>query len=391
MKSKKIFFSIIFIIMIALGIMVYFGIGIFAPEEETKFTSEEAGRLEDLARRLFTPNPVIRNPDIPNTGSSTEYEVPQSSLLLPIIEYQAAEENLNYLQCLDCEFKEEHPDICVDHQCTFIGTPTNHLNFFFCDNPYIDGWDSGSFTINDLDNSYPSNLGTGNNDFYTIFRCLDTYKKDLVRNSGTCEELLDKTRSENQNIITHFLDELPANIKTELEEAIGDQVNGIPETGNTIDDYVLHNLYIQYINPAFSGFTNDYKDQLDELEESKFSEEVDSIFATCFGIHTAPSPEDVSCPLDGLPTARPLPPIQTPSIQYAELNSECPGGKRLQSADDCSTAFMELSNQFTPITPISMNNSNFPYGCGLVLGSDLIFNNNSSGSPNPSVAPLCNR
>ena len=97
MKSKKIFYLIIFILMVIVGLMAYFEIGIFAPKEENKFTPEEAAEFERLAREFTTPNPNVVNLDVPVTNDSIEYEIENSSLLIPIIEHQHAEESLAYL------------------------------------------------------------------------------------------------------------------------------------------------------------------------------------------------------------------------------------------------------------------------------------------------------
>lgn len=395
MKIKKLFILLFLLICITVAVMSYLEIGFFAPIPISKYDEDDIIELDDLERDFgSTPNPLVRNPDVvPDTNFDSSI-MTGTDLLIPIVEHRANEENLNYIRCLDCNYKESNPEICEDHNCNPLGDETHTFNYFFCDNPYVDGWDPSTFTITDIPESYPSNLGNGNNNYYNIFRCLDKYKKDLVRNNNTCEELLNKSR--NTSVINDFISSLPQDVKDQLQSAINrpnDPDNGIPDTGNTIDDYVLHNRYIQSTNPGFSGFRDTWGEQLDQIERDYFSEEVDSIFATCFGIETAPSPDDISCPLDnlGLTPPEPTVPIQTPSVLYGSLDSQCETSKTITSSQQCSDAYFELSNQYPKINPISYNTNSKPRGCGLLNGSDLIYNGQVSGSPHPSVVPLCRR
>ena len=76
---------------------------------------------------------------------------------------------------------------------------------------------------------------------------------------------------------------------------------------------------------------------------------------------------------------------------YGSLGNFCPVGKVIENEESCSDAFKEISNQYHQITPTVITDSNLPHGCGLVSGSDLVFNTNRSGGPNNTVVPLCNR
>jgi hypothetical protein len=392
MKKKLVIF--IFIIIIMLMVIVHFGVGIFADETETKYTEEEAVRLDELSRTLSTPNPYIRNPDVDTDFEFNKLEL--SSFLLPVVEWQVDEESMKYELCLDCEFKEDNPEYCEDQKCSPFGKETNELNFFFCDNPYVNSWDTSTMTINNAPDNAPSSIGQSNQNYYRIWHCLDKYKKDLVRNSNNCDELLDKTRPLNQTVFNNFKLQLPDTERTQLETAINnptDSSNGIPTTDNTIEDYVLHNKYIQHINSGFNGFRDTYKDELKELEEQYSNPEVDKIFATCFGIYNAPSPSDVVCPIDGMenqsignPTMPPPPP--TPSVHYGNLDSLCSSDKLNNTIQECTDAYEELSGEI--ITPINRSEPRFPQGCGL-LNSDLLIFNSEQGNPSPSIAPLCKR
>ena len=391
MKGKKLFILIILLLILGVGAMAYLEIGFFKPIEKTKYTTDDAISFGDLARAGNTPNPFIENPDIIVGTVQDTPDISLTDVLIPLVEHQAAEENVIFNQCLSCEFNEENPDICSNYECSPFGVQTNQLNYFFCDNPYVEGWDPNNLTIPEFPSTILSNLGgASNNQYYNIYRKLDKYKKDLVRANTNCDDMLDKDK--NQTVVRSFIDSLPATLQTLLEAGRADNTI-IPETDNCIEDYILNNRYIQHINPGFKGFRDMFKEQLDQHENSYSSEEVDKIYATCFGIKTAPSPEEVVCPADGLGLTTPVPivPIQTPSIKYGQLDSKCNQNKVINEKDGCKTAFQELSNQ--NIDPIEKTDTNFPRGCSLVSGSDLIFNNvlYRSGSPQPSTAPLCRR
>lgn len=393
MKSRKLFILIILLLIIGVGAMAYLEIGFFKPKEKSRYQEEDIIKFDGLARAGTTPNPLILNPDIPTGIQEDVPDVSLTDVLIPLVEYEAAEENILFNQCLDCEFNEENPDICSNYECSPLGVQTNSLNYFFCDNPYVEGWNSDD--LNPTIREFPSDIlddlgGSDNNQYYEIYRKLDKYKKDLVRFNTNCDDMLDKDK--NQDVVTNFIGSLPLTVQTQLESGRADNTI-IPETDNCIEDYILNNRYIQHINPGFKGFRDTYKEQLDLHEKDYSSEEVDKIYATCFGIKTAPSPTDVVCPADGLGLTTPVPvvPIQTPSIKYGQLNTKCSENKVINDKDSCKTSFQELSNQ--NIDPIEKTDRNYPRGCSLVSGSDLIFNDvlYSSGSPQPSTAPLCRR
>lgn len=417
--KKKIIIIIFLLLLVVVG-MVYFGIGIFASKEEPIHTNESIESSLNISRRFNTPNPYISNQDITYIPDEDTDGVEPSSALLPLVRYEAAEAGLKYEQCLDCEFKRNNPEYCEDNECSKIGQETNRLNYFFCENPYMSGWDSSQLLINDVPSSIPSNLGSENSTYYEIFKCLDKFRKDLVRNNSNCSEMLDKTRTENIDVINDFKNSLPERIRTQLETGIknpSDSSNGIPITDNSIEDYILYNKYIQFKNDGFRGFRNTYKQELLELEEQYFTPEIDSIYATCFGIHTAPSPSDVVCPIQELlepppceyeeeelceeiynntrpyivfGDVTPMPPPPTPAVKYAPVGGTCPANKVNDTIELCQDAFEELSEK--RINPVVYSNNNFPQGCGLLQGDSIIFNNiSTNGNPNPSVAPLCRR
>lgn len=413
---KKKIVIIIFLLVVTVILMSYFEIGFFAKKETTKYTLEDVNNYRGLVRTVYTPNPYISNPDNSFQNLNTD-NIPDYAVLLPLVEITSNQEGIRYERCLNCEYNTNNPEYCEDLSCSSTGVETNRMNFFFCDNPYINGWDPSSLNLTEPPSTIPSNLGSGNENFYNIWKCLEKFRKDLIINNSTCAEMLDKTRQQNQNVINEFKNNLPLSIRTQLENAINnptDTTNGIPITDNTVEDYILYNKYIQFMNSGFRGFRSTYKDELLELEEQYSNPEIDAIYATCDAIHTAPNPTDVVCQLDELiepeecefddpnicrellnfqPRLRigevtPYPPPPIPSVRYGSLGSNCDSSKINDSIELCEDAFEELSGE--RIEPIIFSNSQFQQGCGLLNGEHLIYND-VIGSPSPSIAPLCRR
>jgi len=306
---KKIIIIIIFLLILVVITMSYFNIGIFAEKEETKYVEEDIFEFEKQGRNLGNNGNNHANRDLPDLSTDEPvYEIEISQAILPLISYQVSEETIVYKNCLDCEYNEENPEICEDYKCSLLGKPTNELNYFFCNNPYIKSWQSMNEDIKDVPENPPSDSEMNQNenkDYYKIWRCLDKYKKDLVRNSTNCTELLNKNSEKNKKIVSDFKNNLPPALLVELQEAIDNPTNrsnGIPETNNTIEDYILNNKYLQYKSSGYSGFRYDYSDELFEIEieNDEFNQEVDSILSTCFAIHNSPSPTDIVCPLDDI-------------------------------------------------------------------------------------------
>ena len=405
---KKIIFLILFLLILVIVGMAYFEIGFFALIPEPKDTPEKLSKdIEDdiVRRRGAAYNSHIDGP-IHVTPQNTS--IPFSYALIPLVEQQVAEENIIYRNCLNCEFNEDNPELCEDNPCSPLGIPTNELNYFFCNNPYITGWDPNTLTIEHLPTNIPSTITQDNDHYYKIWRCLDTYKKDLILNNRTCNELLDKTREENINLLNGFISSLPAitgNILRAARSRPTDSVNGIPNVCTTVEDYIFNNRYIQEFTEGWDGFTDDYGIELEEIQERYSNPEVDSIFDTCFAIYNAPGPTqsnescepnpspNISCPLDEIGhsfgTIAPQPPIPTPGYIYGPLDTVCETTKLIDNIEECATGVQDIS--YLSETPTLMNINNFPRGCGLINGDQIIFNNSGNSIPNPSIAPLCRR
>jgi hypothetical protein len=401
---KQVFIFILILILTTIVILAYFNLWIFKLNVESKYTESKASSLEEQSRIFRTPYPQIRNPLI-RTEAQVPTQIPLSQIILPIVQEQAEQGLSEYRNCLNCEYKQANLEICEDYVCNPVGRPTNEMNWFFCNNPYINNWNEQDVgNINDIQTNLPTNIPDSeiNIKFYNIWRSQDKYKKNLVKQNNNCSDLLDNTRQTNINIMNQFLNE--------YSEAVGnnniinarqnptDMQNGIPSTQSTIEDYIFNSRYVRNFTDGYEGFNNDFRNELKEITSTYHNPEVDRVFDTCFGIYRAPTNSPTECPLDNNPNINrnSLPPNTTPPIPnfiYGSPDSTCAPNTNITDINSCASAFhiIDNSSSIPRINPTQRDDQSLPYGCGLENSDVLIFNNNQTNNPNPSISPLCRR